>query len=103
MAKRSDEQWFTVWTGALFLGIFLLAGPADARADQPHAAALKERVPEIKGLVDDQYAHLEALYKYLHTHPELSLQEEHTAARLAQEPMAIGFEVTPGAGAHGLV
>jgi metal-dependent amidase/aminoacylase/carboxypeptidase family protein len=46
---------------------------------------------------------LEALYKQLHSHPELSYQEEQTSARMARELKAAGFEVTTGVGGHGVV
>ena len=40
------------------------------------------------------YPSLLALYSDLHAHPELSLMEEKTAAKLAAELRAVGFEVT---------
>lgn len=43
------------------------------------------------------------LYRYLHTNPELSFQEEQTAARLAVIAEELGFEVTTGVGGHGVV
>ncbi len=46
---------------------------------------------------------LMAHYRYLHSHPELSLQEEKTAAYLAKQLTAMGFEVSTGIGGHGLV
>src|SRR5262249_4527893 len=46
---------------------------------------------------------LEALYKHIHSHPELSLQEVQTAARLAKELKAVGFEVTEKVGSTGIV
>ncbi len=49
------------------------------------------------------YPTLDALYKHLHTHPELSLMEEKTAARLATELRAAGFEVTEKFGGTGIV
>jgi hippurate hydrolase len=52
---------------------------------------------------DAQYAHIEALYKDIHSHPELSFQETRTAARLAAEMRALGYEVTEGIGKTGLV
>src|SRR5437868_13987382 len=64
---------------------------------------LKDRVPEIQACIADNYEHLESLYKHFHTHPELSLQEVQTAARLVQELRALGFEVTPNVGGHGVV
>ncbi|MCP5115281.1 MAG: amidohydrolase, partial [bacterium] len=46
---------------------------------------------------------LEALYKHLHSNPELSFHEKNTAARIATELEAAGFEVTANVGGHGLV
>jgi hippurate hydrolase len=50
---------------------------------------------EIDGLVD--------VYKDLHSHPELSYQEEETAAKLVSELKGLGFEVTARVGGHGFV
>ncbi len=49
------------------------------------------------------YPALLALYSELHAHPELSLMEEKTAAKLAAELRSIGFEVTEKFGGHGIV
>jgi len=49
------------------------------------------------------YPSLLALYSELHAHPELSLMEEKTAAKLAAELRAVGFEVTEKFGGHGIV
>ena len=43
------------------------------------------------------------LYKHLHAHPELSYQEVHTAARVADELRKAGAEVTTGVGKLGVV
>jgi amidohydrolase len=53
--------------------------------------------------VDANLEDLVALYTHFHTHPELSYQEEQTAARLAKELEAAGCEVTTGVGGHGVV
>ena len=42
------------------------------------------------------------LYRHFHAHPELSFQEEQTAARLAQELRTLGAEVATGIGGHGV-
>ena len=47
--------------------------------------------------------HLLQIYRHLHQHPELSLQEHDTAAYLAQQLKASGYEVTTGIGGNGLV
>lgn len=49
------------------------------------------------------YPRLDALYKDLHAHPELSLLEERTAGVIAKELRAAGFEVTERFGGFGLV
>src|SRR5665213_3264451 len=46
---------------------------------------------------------LEALYKDVHSHPELSMQETRTAALAADHLRAAGFEVTAGVGKTGVV
>ena len=48
-------------------------------------------------------ADLEELYRDLHAHPELSMQEDRTAARAAERLDTAGFEVTPGVGGTGVV
>src|SRR5437667_5251193 len=65
-------------------------------AGQPLAADLERRIAV-------EYPRLEALYRQVHAHPELSLQEAETAARLARELKEIGFEVTEKVGGHGVV
>ncbi len=54
-------------------------------------------------LADDDYPYLEALYKHLHANPELSFQEEQTAARMASELRGLGFDVATGIGGHGVI
>src|SRR5580700_7580755 len=46
---------------------------------------------------------LEALYKDVHSHPELSMQETRTSALAADRLRAAGFEVTAGIGKTGVV
>jgi amidohydrolase len=46
---------------------------------------------------------LEALYKDVHAHPELSMQETRTAALAADHLRKVGFEVTTGLGKTGVV
>ncbi len=53
--------------------------------------------------LDGQYPRLDALYRDIHTHPELSFQESRTAAMLAAELKALGYEVTEKVGKTGIV
>ena len=43
------------------------------------------------------------IYRDLHAHPELSLQETRSAARMADEARRLGFTVTTGVGGTGVV
>ena len=57
----------------------------------------------IETSVESDYPKLDALYKDIHAHPEIAFQEEKTAAKLAAEMRALGFEVTEKVGKTGLV
>ncbi|HLZ06732.1 MAG TPA: amidohydrolase [Bradyrhizobium sp.] len=75
----------------------VLAWPAHAELD---VAKLKQ---SIETSFESDYPKLDALYKDIHAHPEIGFQEEKTAAKLAAEMRAIGFEVTEKVGKTGLV
>ena len=75
----------------------LSLGPAHAEMDVPALKAAIEKSFEA------DYPKLDALYKDLHAYPELAFQEVKTAAKLAAEMRAIGFEVTEKVGKTGLV
>ena len=94
------------WWGVNTFGyrLLLLAGcfvAATATAKEPPAVV--ESVPDLKGKIEAEYPRLYALYQHLHSHPEVSLKEEQTAARLAREVRELGFEVTEKVGGHGIV
>ena len=71
--------------------------------------ALAQQTPQ--SLADEQLPSLLAIYKDLHTHPELSTREERSSAIVARELKAAGCEVTervgkydqPGATCFGVV
>src|SRR5689334_18972965 len=46
---------------------------------------------------------LESVYKHIHSHPELSMQENRTAGIAADHLRAAGYEVTTGVGKTGVV
>src|SRR5262249_24550652 len=58
---------------------------------------------DLKNRIPADYDRLDALYKHVHSPPELSLQEVQTAARLAKELREAGFEVTEKVGGTGIV
>lgn len=68
-----------------------------------NAQTVDKLAPGIGGIVNAMYPELDALYKDLHRHPELAFEEVRTAAKLAAEMRALGFEVTEGVGKTGLV
>ena len=74
-----------------------LAGRGRARP------VVKDRVAAVKKRIAAESDDLEALYKHLHTNPELSLHEVNTAARMAKELKKLGFEVTEKVGGTGVV
>lgn len=69
--------------------------------------SLSARADDARQLVAQKisadYASLDALYKDFHAHPELSLMETATAAKLAGELRAAGYEVTEKFGGTGVV
>ena len=53
--------------------------------------------------IEQESPQLTQLYKSLHQTPELSFQEEKTAARMAELMRELGLEVTANVGGHGVV
>jgi amidohydrolase len=74
-------------------------------ADSPahDAAAIASRSQAVKERIDAEFAELQTLYTFLHKHPELSLQESATSAKLADQMKTLGFEVSTGVGGNGIV
>lgn len=59
---------------------------------------------ELRASIQADYdTHLGALFDHFHRNPELSGLEVQTAARMAQELRALGYEVTEGVGGTGVV
>jgi hippurate hydrolase len=83
--------------------VLLLALSPAVFAAEANKAKLKERTTEVEKRIDAEFDSLQSLYKAIHAHPELSLQEEKTSARLARELKAAGFEVTEKVGGYGVV
>lgn len=76
-------------TSLLALSAACIAMPAAA---DPLAQAVKADLPS-----------LTAIYRDLHTHPELSFKEGRSAGIMAAEAKKAGFEVTTGVGGTGVV
>ena len=86
--------------GAAALALALQTPAAMAQAATLNVAATKAAVDRE---LDADYPHLDALYKDIHSHPELGFQETRTAALLAAQMRTLGFEVTEHVGKTGVV
>lgn len=72
----------------------------------PHLAQAADAAPlkaQVAAHVAAMYPQLETVYRDLHAHPEIAFQEVRTAAALAAQMRALGFEVTEKVGKTGLV
>jgi amidohydrolase len=79
------------------LGTAAILSPAQAELDVVKLKAA------IAASVEADYPKLDALYKDIHAHPEVAFEEVKTAAKLAAEMRALGFEVTEKIGKTGVV
>lgn len=61
------------------------------------------RADDVTAWVEQEMDSIASLYLHLHRHPELSLHEKETSARIAQELRNAGFEVTTPFGGFGVV
>jgi len=92
----------TVMVLCLTMGIPALPSPKDGER-KTRGKDIKACSAEVKQRLAADYERLETLYKHLHAHPELSLHEARTSARLAHELKEIGFDVTEHVGGYGVV
>jgi amidohydrolase len=74
-----------------------------AGAAHSSAAAAADLRGLVAARIEAEYPSLEAIYKNLHANPELSFMEVKTAALVAREWRALGFEVTEKVGNTGVV
>ena len=83
---------------AVVLAAVLTVAPASAPAQPGSASA-----GAVPALVAQEFPDLLQLYEQLHANPELSLREERTSARIAEELSRLGFAVTQRVGGYGVV
>ena len=77
---------------ALLSALFCLAASASAQQPPPR--------PRLAESVERELPSLVTTYKWLHENPELSHQEKNTAALVAKELRALGYEVTERVGKY---
>ena len=90
-------------SGLTVLALLLAGASAFAQPADINTADVAKQKEQIDTSLAKTYPHLDALYKDLHEHPELGLQETRTAAKLAAEMRSLGFEVTEHVGITGIV
>lgn len=95
MTTPRNHSRSSVWLTAFLLGV--TAGPLTWPA---FTADLRD---DVRTRVAQEYPSLDSLYKHLHAHPELSLQEKETAKRIGDELEQAGLQVTRGVGKNGVV
>lgn len=64
---------------------------------------MKERMQALSADIEALIPHLTELYKDFHQHPELSMQEFRTAAKVAEYLKKLGFDVSEKIGVTGVV
>ncbi len=62
----------------------------------------RTHVPSVLANLTTMLPDLEALYKDIHSHPELSMQENRTANLAAERLRAAGYDVATGVGKTGV-
>lgn len=88
---------------ALFaVAVFARASFSEAEQPKPSETNAK-RLDAVQKRIATELDSLEALYKHLHAHPELSYHEEQTSTHMAKELKDLGFEVTEKVGGYGVV
>ncbi|MCM2373529.1 amidohydrolase [Aporhodopirellula aestuarii] len=83
---------------SLVWGPRLAADDANATPVSTHRSAV-----DVNSWLDEQMLDTLKLYTWLHAHPEVSFEEEQTAAKLAGIWREAGLEMTTGVGGHGIV
>ena len=82
----------------------LLSLPLMLSSMNAHAAPIRPGAPaQIEAQTTKNWGELEALYKDLHSHPEIGFTETRTAGILSEKLRKLGFEVTEHVGKTGLV
>jgi amidohydrolase len=95
MQSRTEvRRWLVVLLAVLATPLCVQAADIKGEGENPRADD-----PWIAGHVEE----LVGLYKYFHTHPELSRQEVETSKRVAEELRRTEAEVTTGVGKLGVV
>src|SRR5690242_18083294 len=77
--------------------------PRHGRRISTMEATPRANVTGLAGHIDRLLPDIEAVYKDLHEHPELSMQEVRTSGVVADRLRSAGYQVTSGIGKTGVV
>jgi len=109
ITKPSGASRRQLLAGSAGLGALLLLAPglAIGQVTAPTASA-SNKLPEalitkINAVIDADAERLTSIFKDLHQHPEIGFTETRTAGIVASELRSLGFTVTEGIGATGVV
>ncbi|MBB3210182.1 hippurate hydrolase [Rhodopirellula rubra] len=105
MNATSDRLTRSKCMAALLLFAICVIYPA-SRSIADDANTIRETPaakPDVNAWLDSEMNNVLQLYTWLHAHPEVSFEEEKTAAKLTERWRAAGLEMTTGVGGHGIV
>ena len=90
---------------ATVVAVAALAGchATPSEAEDPTVAALSPLFADVERALVRQRDAIVALRQDLHTHPELSGEEQRTAGVVAERLRALGLDVRGGVGGHGVI
>ena len=74
-----------------------------SEAEEPAVAALSPLFGDVERTLVQQRDTIVALRRDLHTHPELSGEEQRTAGLVAERLRALGLDIRGGVGGHGVI
>ncbi|UCE42251.1 MAG: amidohydrolase [Candidatus Aminicenantes bacterium] len=106
-------RYFAFWAVALFFlsivccptfanleSAAMYCGEPDGKIEDPHNQMLMEKIAK---RLEEKRSELIALYRDLHSHPEVSGREERTARIISEHLRDLGLKVEAGVGGHGVV
>lgn len=94
---------FALFAAVVFTGVRPPIASLQGSEQPKPSATNAKRLDAVQKRVATELESLKALYKHLHSHPELSYHEEKSAERVAKELKDLGFEVTEKFGGYGVV
>ncbi|TWU10748.1 M20 metallopeptidase family protein [Allorhodopirellula heiligendammensis] len=104
-ARRASVSTLIPFALILFAALFCESVLGTAEDSTPHVGGsdLTASTTSVSDWLDQRITQAMHLYTWLHAHPEVSFEEQETAAKLAGLWREAGFEVTENVGGYGIV